>query len=259
MNEEKLVVDLAETQAGGSADANTSEPKQDSPADGDADSDTPKRSSIAAWTAGIWVGMISLVLVFRLFAVSDWNWEVASFLVDSFNFDDALSILMGTLFERPHITGILVAFLLPFTLFRDYWLARARAITSRTNNWFIILGLLSVVFVLVRSFSMWWVVIVAAVLSAALIVASIVWTKGMAHNTLMRIAKSLGLVTILTILYLAVAVNTPWIPQEIIETDATVHYGYVLDADPGFLRVLTDDREVLLLPDQDVISRTLVD
>lgn len=213
--------------------------------------------AVSASVAGIWVGMVSLILFLRLFAVSDWKWTVAAELVDSFNFDDAISIFMGTLFERPHITAAFVALMLPLGIFRDYWLARAHALKTRANNWFVIAGLIATLYVLVRSFGMWWALIVAVTLTLLLVTVSILWTKGRARMTLSKVGRHVGALLVAFLVYLSVAVDTPWMSKERIETETSVYYGYVLEAEPGFLKVLTMEREVLLLPDADVLSRTI--
>ncbi len=208
--------------------------------------------------AGITVGLVSLLLVLRLFAVADWNWEVAASLADSFNFDDAVSILLGTLFERPRVSGILISIALPLAFFRDYWLSRKGISSTRANNWFLIVALLATAYVLTRSFEMWWLFAVTAVLTLALITMGIlVKTKGW-NRTLSRLGSHVGVLFGVALLLLASTVDTPWVERERIETDSGTMYGYVLESDPGFLKVLTEDREVLIIPDSEVTSRTLM-
>lgn len=209
--------------------------------------------------AGIWVGVVSLILMLRLFAVSGWDWRVAASLVDSFSFDDALSIFMGTLFERPHITGFLVAVILPVVIARDYWLARTHSFKSRANNGAVALGLMAALYVLVRTFHVWWTLWATVVLTILLVGASLIWQKGVARNLLSRAGRHSGALVVAVLVYLAVTVDTPWITEEKIETEVSTYFGYVLEDNPGFLKVLTKDRDVLILPDSDVVARTLVE
>lgn len=60
-----------------------------------------------------------------------------------------------------------------------------------------------------------------------------------------------GLATLLV----AAFVQTPWVPQEQIETADGTITGYVLSVDPGYLNVLTDDYEFVILLSSDVLSR----
>lgn len=218
----------------------------------------PVASQAKAAVTGLWVGVVTLVLFLRVFAVSGWNWEVAAAVIDSVNFDDAISIFLGTLFERPGITGALVAVLLPVAISRDYWLARAHALRSRASNGFVVLGLAATTYVLVRTFHMWWVVWVTAAMTVVLIIASIVWRKGIAHDIIVRVGKHMGFLLVLTLMYLSISVDTPWMSKERIDTDVSTYFGYVLENNPGFLKVLTDDHEVIILPDGDVLSRTIL-
>lgn len=55
----------------------------------------------------------------------------------------------------------------------------------------------------------------------------------------------------------AATITTPWVPLERIELRGGTHLrGFVMQAEPGFLKVLTDhEREFLILTDQEVTSR----
>lgn len=223
------------------------------------DSGDPIPSGAKAAVTGLWVGIVTLVLFLRLFAVAGWNWEIAASVVDSMDFDDAISIFLGTLFERPVITGILVGILLPAAVTRDYWLAQAHALKTRANNGFVIFGLIVAAYVLVRTFQMWWLVWMILAITVILIAASLIWRKGIGREILSKVGKHMGFLLAATLLYLAVSVNTPWMSKERIETDVATYYAYVLESDPGFLKVLTDDREVLIFPDSDVKSRTIIE
>ena len=61
------------------------------------------------------------------------------------------------------------------------------------------------------------------------------------------------------LLVLAAVNDAPWMGEELIHTDSGVIDGFVLEAGPGFLHVLTHDREVVIVPDSEVHSRELVD
>ena len=61
------------------------------------------------------------------------------------------------------------------------------------------------------------------------------------------------------LLAVASTVDTPWVEREQIVLQEETIYGYVLDSYPGFLKIMTDDREILITPDSDVVSRTIMD
>ncbi|CAN5903075.1 hypothetical protein BH23ACT10_BH23ACT10_12110 [soil metagenome] len=58
------------------------------------------------------------------------------------------------------------------------------------------------------------------------------------------------------LLLVAALAQTPWVPTEQIETTDGTITGYVLSVDPGYLNVLTDEQEFVILISSDVRSRT---
>ena len=58
------------------------------------------------------------------------------------------------------------------------------------------------------------------------------------------------------LLVVALVTQTPWVPRERIETTNGTFTGYVLSVEPGFLNVLTDDHEFVIVVSGDVISRS---
>ncbi len=209
-------------------------------------------------SSGVAAALVITLLMFRLFAVSGWDWQVATEIVDSFSVADALSIGLGTLFERPVITGALIVVALPLSLFRDYWLAQGTNTRARANNAFLVLGMLTVLVVLIRTFQMWWALVSAVLLTIVLVLIGYLWRKGTARPLLAQLGKHVGIFLAVAALILSAVIQTPWMARERIETPVEVIYGYVLENNPGFLKVLTDDREVIILPDVDVTSRTIV-
>ena len=209
--------------------------------------------------AGITVGLVTLLLFLRMFAVADWNWTVVASLTESFNFDDAFSILLGTLFERPTICGILIAIALPLAIYRDYWLSKRDLGKTRANNWFIIVVLLATAYVLTRTLHMWWVIVWSVALTALLILVSKLAKRKGWRRQVARLGTHVGIVIGVALLAVASTVDTPWVEREQIVLQEETIYGYVLDSDPGFLKIMTDDREILITPDSDVVSRTIMD
>lgn len=209
--------------------------------------------------AGITVGLVTLLLFLRLFAVARWDWRAAASLADSFNFNDALSIALGTLFERPIVTGVIITVILPLAFFRDYWLASSKISKARAKNWFLIIALLVTAFVLTMTLQFWWVFAATATLTAVLIITARLARHRTWGSSLARVGRHLGILLATLLLIVAATIETPWVQREVIITKEGEIDGYVLEADPGFLKVMTQDRDVLILPDSDVVSRTLVD
>lgn len=213
---------------------------------------------VKAGEAGITVGLLSMILVLRLFAVSDWNWGVGASLAESFNVDDALAIILGTLFERPTLSGVILAVALPLGFFREYWMARHGLTKSRANNWFTLVALIATAYVLTRTFDLWWIFATAAVLTIVFVTFAKVSRAHQWHLHLSKVGTHLGIVVGIALLIVAATIDTPWMEQERIDTKTELINGYVLEASPGFLKVMTVEREILILPDSEVTGREIV-
>lgn len=59
----------------------------------------------------------------------------------------------------------------------------------------------------------------------------------------------------IAIVLVAAVVQTPWVPQEQIETTDGTITAYVLSVDSGYLNILTEDHKFEILISSDVISR----
>ncbi len=209
--------------------------------------------------AGVTVGLVAMILVLRVFAVADWNWEIATSLSESFSVDDALSIILGTLFERPQLSGTILSIALPFALFREYWLSKHGLTKTRANNWFTIVILIAVSYVLLRTFHMWWSVGITIGLLIIMVATSVLSKRFDLHISLSKVGTHVGILVGTALLIVASTIDTPWVENERIETTSGTIEGYVLEAVPGFLKVMTDDREILILTDSEVTSRTILD
>lgn len=206
--------------------------------------------------AGVTAGVIVLFLFLRILAVSDWNWEVAAEIAESFDFDDAVPIVFGTLFERPYLTGAIVTLVMPLALFRIFIMQRRDSLRLAFTDVLVVVCLVATQIVLVRSFSLWWTVIAPVAITVALVIVFLIVHKRGGRGWMTRLGKHAGSILVLAILFLAVTVKTPWSPEETIETDSGTIKGYVLETTPGFVRVLTVDREVKILNDSEIKRRT---
>ena len=66
----------------------------------------------------------------------------------------------------------------------------------------------------------------------------------------------LGWILAAGMLLVALLTQTPWVPRERIETTNGTVTGYVLSIDPGYLNVLTEDHEFVIILSGDVLSRS---
>ncbi len=200
--------------------------------------------------------VVALFLFVRILAVSHWNWNVASDIADSFNFDDAISILFGTLFEMPIVSGIIISVVLPLAIFRLFWLTRHADRVSNLTDVFVIITLGITLFVLIRSYGMWWPLAIVFAVTGSLIVAALLPESARTRKILSKVGRNAGTLMVASFLLLAVLINTPWIPREQIETDDGKIYGYVLQENAGFIKVLTDDHDVVFVKVDNIEART---
>lgn len=217
-----------------------------------------KTAGKTARVVGTTAGVATLFLLLRLFAVSEWNWEAAADIAETFDFDDALPIVFGTLFSEPTLTGLVLSVLTPISVIGLVW----PLITPRVQSLPLLLLPLALSVASVTwfvTFREWWFLALAAVTSAGVIGGRLLWKKGTGRKVIVQVHKRVGTLAVLALLVLAVAVQTPWMSHERITTTGGTVDGYVLGDEPGFLRVLTDDRDVIIFNTSDVKSRELLD
>ncbi|GEE02496.1 hypothetical protein nbrc107696_29420 [Gordonia spumicola] len=231
----------------------------------DADADTPRDERDAqdrpdvSVRLGTTAAVVVLFLVLRLLAVAHWDWHVVAAIADTFDFSDAFPIAFGTVVGQPLLTGILIAVLLPLVLMRVLWPMDKHRGTITVSSVLGSVTLITMAISMTVTFGNPWTVVGAAAVGAAVIGMRLWWRTGVVHDTLLRLSRRVGVLTATGLLILAAVNDVPWMGEERIHTDTGVVEGYVLDAQPGFLHVLTHDREVVIIPDADVHSRELVD
>ncbi len=237
----------------GSADLGAAEARTE--AESAAANAAAKTGAVVGTTAGI----ATLFLLLRLLAVSEWTWGTAGAVADSFDFGDALPIAFGTLFARPELTGALIALLLPLALLHVLWPIGGRTAAPSLGRVLVAVALLTIAYVWIRTFHSWWVGIGALAFGGLLVAARLIWKRGIGHRIVAAAMRSVGAVAVIGILLLAVLVDTPWMSKERLETGTGALEGWVLEVQPGFLKVLTEQREVEILPTAEVRSRTIIE
>lgn len=209
----------------------------------------------AATGAGITAAVVVMFLFLRLLAVSGWNWAVAADIADSFDFDDAIPIVFGTLFELPLATGIASSIILPLAIYRLYIMRVNHDRRWKVSDWFVIVLLGVVLYVLWRTYDMWWTVLIALVLTVLLGLFAKYVKQGPFHDAVVALARRTGTMLIVGILVLAIVVSTPWNVKEQIVTSNGVIVGHVLETTPGFVKVLTEDKEVVIYLTEEIKAR----
>ncbi len=208
---------------------------------------------------GITAGFLAVFLFIHVLAVSGWKWETAADIADSFDFDDSISIIFGTIFELPIATGFITAIILPIVVFRIYWTRKDARTGALIKDLFIAGGILSTQYVLIHSFDMWWPTVLGLVLLVLLLILSRIWVRGKGAKFISNLGRHVGTLLLLSLVILGLVVDTPWMPRERLETSDGVMTGHVLEVTPGFVKLLTDDREVVILISGDVKSRETIE
>lgn len=199
-----------------------------------------------------------LFLLLRLLAVAHWDWSTVAKIADTFDFGDSFAIAFGTIAAQPVVTGMFVAVLLPLVLLRIFWPAPAHRGQLAISTVLAAAVLIAVAFAMTVTYRNPWTLIGIAAM-AALFVLLRLFAHGRLHRVVNLIGERIALIAILGILVLAAVNDTPWMGEEQITTRDAVIDGYVLEEAPGFLHVLTEDREVLIVPTDDVVARRLID
>lgn len=192
-----------------------------------------------------------MFLILRIFAVSEYDWHTAFAVSTTLGLDDGLALVFGSLMSGRLVTSVLLALVLPLLLAAFLWGPREhRAVVVLLST------VASVTLVgLVVTFHSWWLPLATgAVLGAFALVRRLAPHGRVGRTTasiLVRVVRVAGVAVLLG----AAVVQTPWVPREQIETSDGTITGYVLSVDPGFLNVLTDDHDFVILPTSRVLSR----
>lgn len=198
---------------------------------------------LAAW------GFVFLIL--RIFAVADYNWETAFLVSTTLGLDDGLALLFGSLMAGHVLTSVLLILVVPLLIAAYVWGPRQhRPIAMLLTT----VGLVTLA-ALTVSFRNWWLPLVMGAVFAAIVV-----TGRMAHGSRLRrvLISTLGRVSWVagvSALVVAAVVPTPWVPLEKIDTTHGTVTGHVLSIDSGYLNVLTDEQEFVIILSSDVRSR----
>lgn len=208
---------------------------------------------------GISAGVLAVLVLLRVVAVSGWHWHTAAAVAETIDLADIATIGLGTVFEQPILTGVVAAVAMPLTIVQLY--RRLRQEPTSAVGAVLLLIVESVVGgVLIVSRHQWWLPIIAVVVFAALVLGENVIEQRLWRPRIRLTVQVLGAMAVGTSLLLAAVVPTPWVPRERIVTTDGAFDGYVLETQAGFLKVLIREKhDLLILPVSDVISRQIDD
>ncbi|GAA3959637.1 hypothetical protein [Gordonia caeni] len=199
-------------------------------------------------------------LLLRLLAVARWDWPTVAAIADTFDFGDSFAIAFGTIAEQPWLTGIFTAILLPLVLLRLFWPLPHHRGTLQ------IAMILAAVLLSVTAFAMTityrnpWTLLGAAGMGVVFALIRLGAAEGRLNGLSRLLADRVALIAAVGVLLLAAFDSSPWMVKEQITTTTQGTFdGYVLEEAPGFLHILTADREIVILPSGDVTQRRLLD
>lgn len=212
-------------------------------------SDATRHRGSSAGPAALWAFGF---LIVRLFAVSGYDWETAFAVSTTLGIGDGLALVFGSLMAEHLAVALVLIFALPLLIGTYLWSPDGRRPVVALAG---AVGLLILVAHLV-SFRSWWLPLATGAVFGVFALANRLPDESRVRKVAMAGTRRVGLVVGLGVLLIALFVQTPWVPLERIETTEGIVTGYVLSVDSGYLNVLTDDHEFLIILSSDVRSRT---
>lgn len=198
---------------------------------------------VAAW------GFAFLIL--RIFAVSGYDWDTAFLVSTTLGLDDGFALVFGSLLAGHLLTELLVVLVLPLLVAAYLWGPK----TYRPVVMLLATLTMITLVALTTSFRLWWLPPAAAGVFALIALLRRVPRTHRLWRLATLVLARVGWVTGIAVLLVAAFVRTPWVPHEVIETTEGRVTGYVLSVDSGYLNVLTDDGDFVILISGNVRSR----
>lgn len=195
------------------------------------------------------VGFVFLIL--RIFAVSGYDWNTAFAVSTTLSLSDGLALVFGSLMAGHMLVEILLVVVLPLLIATFLWSSgghRATVLLATT------LGSVTLI-ALTVSFEIWWLPAATAGVFVLFALTRRLSVKHWLRRVFSVAMASVGGVAAVAVLLVAAFVQTPWVPQEQINTTHGMVSGFVLSVDSGYLNVLTDEHEFVILNSSDVLSR----
>ncbi len=214
----------------------------------------PKAERIVRASGGVVAPVAAWAFVFlilRIFAVSAYDWQTAFAVSTTLGVSDGLALVFGSLMAGHVLVAILLIGVLPLLLSAFLWAPHGRrsVVVLATTLGLVVLAALTV------SFQNWWLPVATAALFGFFALIRVLPPQQALRRFFIGAMARVGWVAGVAVLVIAAFIQTPWVPQEQIETTDGVFTGYVLSVDSGWLNVLTEDHHFLILNSGDVISR----
>ncbi len=190
-------------------------------------------------------------LLLRIFAVSGYDWDTAFAVSTTLGLGDGLALLFGSLMAGQLLVAILLVLVLPLLIAAYVWGPRSHrpvVLLSATVGTVTLLAL-SV------SFAGWWLSVGTAAVFGVLALIRLLPPQHRLRRATSAVMVRASLVTGVGVLVVASLTQTPWVPREDITTTHGVITGYVLSVDSGFLNVLTEEHEFVIVISGDVLRR----
>lgn len=190
-------------------------------------------------------------LVLRVFAVSGYDWNTTYLVTTTLSVDDGLALLFGSLMAGHVLVALALMVVLPLLAATFLWSDNGRRPVVVLPA---AVGVVMLV-ALTLSFHSWWLPPATIALFGVIALLRRLPEHRVRHAVEVVTAR-VGWVAGVAVLLTAALVGTPWVPrEEITMTDGKVVDGYVLSVDSGYLNVLTDDHEFVILISSDVGAR----
>ena len=208
-----------------------------------------KRTSTGEFAPVAAVGFVFLIL--RIFAVSGYDWNTAFAVSTTLSLSDGLALVFGSLMAGRVLVQILLIIVLPLLIATFLWSSsghRATVLLATTLSSVTLIAL-------TVSFKIWWLPLATAAVFGVFALTRALPVKHWLRRMFGVAMAGVGGVTAVAVLIVAAFIQTPWVPHEAIMTTHGPVSGYVLSVDSGYLNVLTDEHEFVILNSSDVISR----
>lgn len=202
----------------------------------------------AATNAATWAFAF---LVLRIFAVSGYSWDTAFWVSTTLGVGDGLLLVLGSLMAGHVLVAVLLMGVLPLLIAAYLWGPRIHRPVVLLAGSLATVALVA----LTMSFSAWWLPVATAAIFGAFALVHRMARERRLRRVVMKVMVRAGAVTAGAVLVAAAVVQTPWVPLEHIETTDGEVAGYVLSVDSGYLNVLTEDQDFVVLMTSDVVAR----
>ena len=191
-------------------------------------------------------------LILRIFAVSGYDWATAFAVSTTLSLDSGVSLLFGSLMAGHLLTAVLLILVLPLLIAAYRWGPRGHRPVVLLLTTVALVTLVA----LTASFHSWWLPLAATVVLGVFALARRLVLRRRLRRAAASVMARVAWVAGMAVLFVAAVVQTPWVPQERIETTHGTLTGYVLSVDSGYLNILTDDHKFVILISGEVLSRT---